>query len=109
MNDRKEYMKKWREEHKEHIKKYKKEYAKTHDSSFKKLQQEIKKLQQKNEKLHHYKTLYQSLKKQKEELRSWLKEGFSYDTGVVDEHFIEAIENVLNKMEELEGVSNEEK
>lgn len=39
MSNRKEYMKKWREEHKEHIKQYKKEYAKNHDSSFKKLQQ----------------------------------------------------------------------
>ena len=34
---------------------------------------ENKKLQQENEKLHHYKTLYQSLKKQKEELRDYLK------------------------------------
>lgn len=67
----------------------------------------IEQLQQENEKNKHYKTLYQSLKKQKEELRSWLKEGFSYDKGVVDENFIEAIENVLEKMEELEGVSNE--
>lgn len=55
MNNRKEYMKKWREEHKEHIRQYKKEYAKTHDSSF-------KKLQQKN----------QSLKKQLEERDKWL-------------------------------------
>ena len=57
-------------------------------------------LQQENEKLHHYKTLYKNLKRQKEELRSWLKEGFSYDKGVVDENFIEAIENVLEKLEE---------
>ena len=64
-------------------------------------------LQQENEKLHHYKTLYQSLKKQKEELRSWLRDGFSYDTGVVDEHFIEAIENVLEKLEELEQPKKE--
>ena len=37
------------------------------------LKREIKKLQQKNEKLRHYKTLYQSLKRQKEELRDYLK------------------------------------
>ncbi len=50
MNDkRKEYLKKWREDNKEHIKKYKKEYAKTHDSSFKKLQDKYKQLQQENE------------------------------------------------------------
>ena len=67
----------------------------------------IKELQQENEKPHHYKTLYQSLKKQKEELRSWLYEVFSYGEGVVDENFIEAIENVLEKMEELESVKDE--
>ena len=37
------------------------------------LQREIKKLQQENEKNKHYKTLYQSLKRQKEELRDYLK------------------------------------
>ena len=68
---------------------------------------ENKKIQKENEKLHHYKTLYQSLKRQKEELRSWLYEGFSYGEGVVDENFIEAIENVLEKMEELESVKDE--
>ena len=67
----------------------------------------IKELQQENEKPHRYKTLYQSLKKQKEELRSWLYEVFSYGEGVVDENFIEAIENVLEKMEELESVKDE--
>ena len=49
MSDRKEYLKKWREDNKEHIKNYKKEYAKTHDSSFKKLQNKYKQLQQENE------------------------------------------------------------
>ena len=33
------------------------------------LLEENKKLQQENEKLHHYKTLYQSLKRQKDELK----------------------------------------
>lgn len=52
MNDkRKEYLKKWREDNKEYIRKYKKEYAKTHDSSFKKLQDKCKQLQQENEQL----------------------------------------------------------
>lgn len=52
MNDkRKEYLKRWREDNKEHIKNYKKEYAKTHDSSFKKLQDKYKQLQQENTKL----------------------------------------------------------
>lgn len=52
MNDkRKEYLKKWREDNKEHIQNYKKEYAKTHDSSFKKLQDKYKQLQQENKQL----------------------------------------------------------
>ena len=49
--NRKEYLKKWREDNKEHIKNYKKEYAKTHDSSFKKLQDKYKQLQQENQSL----------------------------------------------------------
>ena len=54
VNDkRKEYLKKWREDNKEHIKNYKKEYAKTHDSSFKKLQNKYKQLQQENSKLQN--------------------------------------------------------
>ena len=67
-------------------------------------------LQQENEKLHHYKTLYQSLKRQKEELRDYLakeiSDGRSEDNawlmGVYDED-----KNILEKLEELEGVSND--
>ena len=52
MNDkRKEYLKKWREDNKEHISNYRKEYAKTHDSSFKKLQNKYKQLQEENKQL----------------------------------------------------------
>ena len=52
MNDkRKEYLKKWREDNKEHISNYRKEYAKTHDSSFKKLQDKYKQLQEENKQL----------------------------------------------------------
>lgn len=50
MKNRKEYFRKYREEHKEEIKNYKKEYAKTHDSSFKKLQIKNKDLQQRIDK-----------------------------------------------------------
>ena len=71
---------------------------------------ENKKLQQENEKLHHYKTLYQSLKKQKEELRDYLtkeiSDGRSEDNlwlmGVYDED-----KNILEKMEELEQPKKE--
>lgn len=54
MNDkRKEYLKKWREDNKEHIRKYKKEYAKTHDSSFKKLQDKYKQLKENYERIYN--------------------------------------------------------
>ena len=68
-----------------------------------------------NEKLHHYKTLYQSLKKQKEELRSWLEENIicyenSQNTNLGEYerkiHF-DLYNDVLGKMEELEGVNDE--
>lgn len=79
-------------------------------------------LQQENKKLHHYKTLYQSLKKQKEELRSWLEEKIQYiDTiylgadrkNYSDDTILDmssrkwGYKDTLNKLEELEGVSNE--
>ena len=67
----------------------------------------INELQQENEKLNHYKKLYQILKREKEELRSWLEDGFGYDKGVVAEEYIEAIENVLDKLNELEEGKNE--
>lgn len=52
MNDkRKKYLKKWREDNKEHIQSYKREYAKNHDSSFKKLQSKCEQLQQENKQL----------------------------------------------------------
>ena len=63
----------------------------------------IKELQQEAEKLHHYKTLYQSLKKQKEELRSWLVEQEERAWDEVSSTF----GYVLDKLEELEGDSNE--
>ena len=74
------------------------------------LKEVIEELQQENEKLHHYKTLYQSLKKQKEELRDYLakeiSDGRSEDNlwlmGVYDED-----KNILEKLEELESVKDE--
>ena len=63
----------------------------------------IRELQQENEKLHHYKALYQSLKKQKEELRDWLVEQEEKSWDEVSSTFSYA----LCKLEELEGVSNE--
>ena len=75
----------------------------------------ISSLEQENEKLHHYKTLYQSLKKQKEELRDWLEEKIicyenpqNTNLGEYEKkiHF-DLYNDVLGKMEELEGVNNE--
>lgn len=67
------------------------------------LEKENKRLKQENEKLHHYKTLYQSLKRQKEELRDWLVEQEEKSWDEVSSTF----GYVLDKLEELEGVSNE--
>ena len=68
---------------------------------------ENKKLQQENKKLHHYKTLYQSLKRQKEELRSWLEEGKRVSIAHENMISVNFISLVLEKMEELESVKDE--
>ncbi|MGM9879471.1 MAG: hypothetical protein ACI31R_05570 [Bacilli bacterium] len=75
------------------------------------LKKQLEELQKENEKLHHYKTLYQSLKKQKEELRSWLKEDNDkikvYDTKnnkAVELGIVLGLGMCVDKMEELESV-----
>lgn len=67
------------------------------------LEKDNKQLKQENEKLHHYKKLYQSLKRQKEELRSWLVEQEKKSWDEVSSTF----GYVLDKVEELEGDSND--
>lgn len=84
-------------------------------------------LQQENEMLHHYKTLYQSLKRQKEELRSWLEKeiyliepkgtGINYNceydseedyiSAMKEQSKLNTLKEVLSKLEELEGVKDE--
>ena len=70
-------------------------------------------LQQENEKNKHYKTLYQSLKRQKEELRSWLKEDKdkitvldTKDNSSVRLGIMLGMGLCLEKLEELEGVDD---
>ena len=65
----------------------------------------ISSLEQENEKLHHYKTLYQSLKKQKEELRSWLKDEIINSKAVSSQYYF--FGRVLSMLEELEGVNDD--
>ena len=87
-----------------------------HDFYFEKycdLKQENKQLKQENEKLHHYKKLYQSLKRQKEELRSWLKEDKdkitvldTKDNSSVRLGIMLGMGLCLEKLEELEGVDD---
>ena len=61
-------------------------------------------LQKENEKLYHYKTLYQSLKKQKEELRSWLEAiKTMYENEYKDVDTAEHYNSVLSKLNELEN------
>lgn len=74
----------------------------------------ITKVLYENEKNKHYKTLYQSLKKQKEELRSWLKEDNDkikvYDTKndkAVELGIVLGLGMCVDKMEELEQPKKE--
>lgn len=90
MNDkRKEYLKKWREDNKEHIRHYKKEYAKTHDSSFKKLQDKYKQLQQEN----------QHLKEELEEYKNPIKYFKYANKNVTDEN--KQLKDNWNKLKEI--------
>ena len=126
MNDkRKEYLKKWREDNKEYIRKYKKEYSKTHDSSFKKLQDKCKQLQQENQQLKMINKEYERLNKEKnrgfkitnvqeyniDELLSykkykdnWIKLKKYIKTEIPEEVFIDTewFVSILDKMQELE-------
>lgn len=92
--NRKEYLKKWREDNKEHIQNYKEEYAKTHDSSFKKLQDKYKQLQQEN----------QQLKNNWNKLKEWLYE--DHYLYVPEIAINSTYQVVLNKMQELEQGSD---
>lgn len=95
MNDkRKEYLKKWREDNKEHIKHYKKEYAKTHDSSFKKLQDKYEQLQQENKKLNGAIQTYDILLKSNVEENKQLKDNWNK----LKEYFNERIEVCDNRL-----------
>lgn len=71
--------------------------------------EEIEQLQKENEMLHHYKTLYQSLKRQKVELKEWLEE--SKKISLAQHHVIgvSTCNMVMSKIEKLEqeGVNNE--
>ena len=112
MNDkRKEYLKKWREDNKEHIKNYKKEYAKTHDSSFKKLQNKYKQLQQENKQLKIQisarEEVCNRLESNWNKLKEYCKENtLCYEVG--DDENTKLIGskihglNVLDKMQEME-------
>ena len=126
MNDkRKEYLKKWREDNKEHIKNYKKEYAKTHDSSFKKLQDKYKQLQQENQELkkqvEENKDNYNCLLKQKEQFEYIMSKQVDYQgqqkefikyledmlDGENDIFSVVRVKDVLQKYREIIGVSDE--
>lgn len=82
---------------------------------FKELQKQIKELKEENKKLKEQLTrevvvrddIYKATHYRWNKLKEWLKEGFDYERGVVSEEFIEAIENTLDKMQEIEGGSDE--
>lgn len=77
---------------------------------------EYQELQKENEKLHHYKTLYQNLKKQKEEFRDYLKARIEVCDNRLSTPFCNIekatkerliLSQCLDKLEELEGVNDE--
>ena len=126
--NRKEYLKKWREDNKEHIRHYKKEYAKTHDSSFKKLQDKYKQLQQEKEKLKEIikentilvkdeygdyqecninplemKQKYDKQVDNWKKLREIIRKKQDYYRNFKDNRYRKFLSELLNKMQELEG------
>lgn len=110
MNDkRKEYLKRWREDNKEHIKNYKKEYAKTHDSSFKKLQDKYKQLQQENTKLRIEISAREEVCDRLEDNWNKLKKDIGYELlklrepNEYNKGLCNAFNYINNKMQELEG------
>lgn len=60
------------------------------------------KVKDENNKLHHYKTLYQSLKNQKEELRNWLEESKKISSAQHHVIGVSTCNIVMSKIEELE-------
>lgn len=65
-----------------------------------KLKNENKKLKKRIELLEHYKTLYQSLKGQKEEFRKYLKKMLDDENDIFS---VVRVKDVLSKLEESEG------
>lgn len=108
MNDkRKEYLKKWREDNKEHIRHYKKEYAKTHDSSFKKLQDKYKQLQQENKQLKdNWNKLREYFNERIEVCDNRLSSPFCNFEKATKERLI--FSQCLEKLTELEGSDSNE-
>lgn len=73
----------------------------------------IEELKKENNKLNHYKKLYQSVKKHKEDLREFLKNwvnvlenerGNVEGLDLFEEHQLETLYDILAKLEEIEGV-----
>lgn len=73
----------------------------------KELYKYIKNLQKENEMLHHYKTLYRSLKRQKEEFRNWLKENrdecLTFYERTPYAYAYNVFKNILSKLEKMES------
>ena len=65
-----------------------------------KLKDKNKRLQERIELLTHYKTLYQSLKKEKEEFRKYLKKMLDDENDIFS---VVRVKDVLSKLEESEG------
>lgn len=68
--------------------------------------EEIEQLQKENEKLHHYKTLYQSLKRQKEDLKEWLEESKKISLAQYHAIGVNICNIIMSKIEKLEQESD---
>ena len=112
MNDkRKKYLKKWREDNKEHIRKYKKEYAKTHDSSFKKLQDKYKQLKENAENndkvVDNVNWENQLLKKENQKLKEQNKKEFADYIKFKKEQYDEYLEKVNKLIKEKQELKKQ--
>lgn len=91
-------------------------FSDIHPSDCNKINSLIIELSKENEMLHHYKTLYQSLKKQKEEMRKYFNERIDACDNRLSSPFCDfkkatkerlIFSQCLEKLEELEGLKDD--
>ena len=94
MTDRKEYLKQYRLSHKDKYREYNTKYRKTHLTTYDKLKQE-------NEKLNHYKLLYQKVKERNDKAVAYIEDRYDPEQKVLTHTFDKS--NVGELLDILEG------